>query len=163
MRKLITCCFNPAHMILSGWWRWRHSCNHNTDDANTSYHIPVTLTLKLKVATIDVKPVSVRVKPKRDKCTVPQYNSYISRQLQTFNSPQTGYELELSWVIFASTLKCAEIVILAHRIRISEILPWDRKSYLTHAILPRTSSNVIMWNCIIEYSGLLESYFKINK
>ena len=29
--------------------------------------------------------------------------------------------------------------ILAHRIRISEILPWDRKSYLTHAILPRLS------------------------
>ena len=28
--------------------------------------------------------------------------------------------------------------ILAHRIRISEILPWDRKSYLTHSILPRT-------------------------
>ena len=26
---------------------------------------------------------------------------------------------------------------LAHPIRISEILPWDRKSYLTHAILPR--------------------------
>ena len=30
-------------------------------------------------------------------------------------------------------------VILAHRIRISKILPWDRKSYLTHAILPRLS------------------------
>ena len=29
--------------------------------------------------------------------------------------------------------------ILAHRIRISEILPWDRKSYLTQAILPRLS------------------------
>ena len=28
---------------------------------------------------------------------------------------------------------------LAHRIRISEILPWDRKSFLTHAILPRLS------------------------
>ena len=28
---------------------------------------------------------------------------------------------------------------LAHRIRISEILPWDRQSYLTHAILPRLS------------------------
>ena len=28
---------------------------------------------------------------------------------------------------------------LAHQIRISEILPWDRKSYLTHAILPRLS------------------------
>ena len=26
---------------------------------------------------------------------------------------------------------------LAHRIRISEIWPWDRKFYLTHAILPR--------------------------
>ena len=30
-------------------------------------------------------------------------------------------------------------LILAHRIRISEILPWDRKSYLTHAILLRLS------------------------
>ena len=29
------------------------------------------------------------------------------------------------------------IYILAHRIRISEILPWNGKSYLTHAILPR--------------------------
>ena len=28
------------------------------------------------------------------------------------------------------------IHILAQRIRISEILPWDRKSYLTHAIFP---------------------------
>ena len=28
---------------------------------------------------------------------------------------------------------------LAHRIRISEILPWNRKSYLTHAIFPRLS------------------------
>ena len=36
------------------------------------------------------------------------------------------------------------ILFLAHRIRISEILPWYRKSYLTHAILPRTSSNVIL-------------------
>ena len=26
-------------------------------------------------------------------------------------------------------------IILEHRIRISEILPWDRKSYLTNAIL----------------------------
>ena len=34
--------------------------------------------------------------------------------------------------------------ILAHQIRISETLPWDRKSYLTHAILPRTSNNVIL-------------------
>ena len=44
-------------------------------------------------------------------------------------------------------------IILAHPIRISEILPWDRKSYLTHAILPRTSSNVILYNCILAYSG----------
>ena len=34
--------------------------------------------------------------------------------------------------------------ILAHQIRISMVLPWDRKSYPTQAILPRTSSNVIM-------------------
>ena len=35
-------------------------------------------------------------------------------------------------------------IFLAHWIKISEILPWDRKSYLTYAIIHRTSSNVIM-------------------
>ena len=39
---------------------------------------------------------------------------------------------------------CGVNLFLAHRIRISEILPWDRKSYLTHAILPSASSNVTM-------------------
>ena len=43
----------------------------------------------------------------------------------------------------------------AHRIRISEILPWDRKSYLSHAILLRTSSNVIMCNCILDFLKLI--------
>ena len=33
---------------------------------------------------------------------------------------------------------------LSHWIRISEILPWDRKLYLPQAILPRTLSNAIM-------------------
>ena len=41
-------------------------------------------------------------------------------------------------------------IILAHGIRISEILPWDRKSYLTHAILPRLSregnTHWLYWN-----------------
>ena len=40
--------------------------------------------------------------------------------------------------------------VLAHRIRISEILPWDRKSYLTQAILPRLSregyTHWLHWN-----------------
>ena len=40
-------------------------------------------------------------------------------------------------------LRCGKYI-LAHRKRISEILPWNRKSYFTHAILPRTSSNIIM-------------------
>ena len=42
-------------------------------------------------------------------------------------------------------------------------IPWERKSYLTHAILPRTSSNVIMWYCILAIQGLLEAYFKLKK
>ena len=40
--------------------------------------------------------------------------------------------------------------ILTHRLRISEILPWDRKSYLTLASLPRLSCEGFMhrlyWN-----------------
>ena len=39
---------------------------------------------------------------------------------------------------------------IAHRIRISEILPWDSKSYLTHAVLPRLSRECFIhwlyWN-----------------
>ena len=55
--------------------------------------------------------------------------------------------------INAIIVTLVEICFLAHRIRFSEILPWDRKSILTHAILPRTSSNVIMRNCILAYLG----------
>ena len=54
-----------------------------------------------------------------------------------------------------------KILFLAHRIRIFQILPCDRKSFLsTNAILPRTSSNVIMSNCILAYSGILEASFE---
>ena len=48
-------------------------------------------------------------------------------------------------------------MILAHRIRIFEILPWDRKSYLTHAILPRLSreGNIhwLYWNSCTLWSS----------
>ena len=51
---------------------------------------------------------------------------------------------------------------LAHQIRISEI--YTGIENLTHAILPRTPSNVIMLNCILLYSGTSEKvYFKTNK
>ena len=50
-------------------------------------------------------------------------------------------------------------IFLAHRIRISEILPWDIKSYLTLSILLRTSINVSMCNCIKAYSGASGSLF----
>ena len=57
-------------------------------------------------------------------------------------------ELRLTRVLSNTALRMAQGgargKILADRIRISEILPWDRKSYLTHAIIPRTSSNVIL-------------------
>ena len=48
-----------------------------------------------------------------------------------------------TWVHHFDPVKNAEQTMeapfLAHRIRISEILPWDRKSYLTQAILARLS------------------------
>ena len=37
------------------------------------------------------------------------------------------------------------IVFLAHWIRISDILPWVRNSYLTHVILPRQSREDCSW------------------
>ena len=46
---------------------------------------------------------------------------------------QSDFALE----VWFSILQEKETTILAHPIRISEILPWVRKAYLTHAILPR--------------------------
>ena len=52
------------------------------------------------------------------------------------------------------------LTVLAHRIWISELLPWDRTSYLTHAtcILHRTLREIASQRI----QGLLEAYFKIN-
>ena len=51
----------------------------------------------------------------------------------------------LQSMVFSYTSKLDNTVfyILAHLIGTSEILPWDRKFYLTHAIFPRTSSREI--------------------
>ena len=43
--------------------------------------------------------------------------------------------LRVPWV----GLQCVIVAFLAHKMRTSEILTWDRKSYLTHVILPRLS------------------------
>ena len=48
-----------------------------------------------------------------------------------------GLHCLLSKMIFRERYK--QLSFLAHRIRISDILSWDRKSYLTHVILPRLS------------------------
>ena len=45
---------------------------------------------------------------------------------QTCSATQTSWTTEI--------LPVLRLVIFAHRIRISEILHWDRKSYITHAI-----------------------------
>ena len=84
------------------------------------------------------------------------------------------------------TIDPYEFVFLAHRIRISEILLWDKQSYQTHSILHRLSwrasyigcigtrahcrqvtsllcfSGVIIRNCILAYSGTSGSLF-LNK
>ena len=93
-----------------------------------------------------------------------------------------------SWSLHHYLLGWGSGPFLAHQIRISEILPWDRKFYLTHAILPRLSRegyiHWMYWNsrtwssndvivmlkwrhhvqyCILAIQGLLEAYFKIKK
>ena len=51
---------------------------------------------------------------------------------------QLTSSLGVDYDIFRNPILC-HTIILAHGIRISEVLPWDRNSYLTHAILPRLS------------------------
>ena len=47
--------------------------------------------------------------------------------------------------ILYQTLHIMRYFALAYRIGISEILTWDRKSYLTHVILPRFSREAVHW------------------
>ncbi|MEW8547096.1 MAG: hypothetical protein AB2693_26575, partial [Candidatus Thiodiazotropha sp.] len=79
----------------------------NHTDINTSDHIPVTGTLKLRVAAFCQKSVEIKVKPKWDKCDIPLYRSYVLNQLHPFNSPQTDNEFVMYLGHFASTLKSA--------------------------------------------------------
>ena len=46
---------------------------------------------------------------------------------------------------------------LAHRIMVSDILSWDRKSYLTHAILPWLSCESYNIVCIVTHATLSSS------
>ena len=55
--------------------------------------------------------------------------------------------------------------VLAHWIRISDILPWDRKSYLTHVILPRLSregyTHWLYWNSCTWSSSDITAMLKV--
>ena len=70
------------------------------------------------------------------------------RSFETHHVPICMYNAPLFSVCVFSIKRN---IVLAHRIRLSENLPWNRKSYLTHAILPRTSSNVVvcLFVCLI--------------
>ena len=59
-------------------------------------------------------------------------------------------------IAFMCRRKSTRIKILAHRITISEILLWDRKSYLTHAVLPRLSREGYI-HCLYRNSRTLSS------
>ena len=75
---------------------------------------------------------------------------FYSPALHIWRLSHWKYLLDLHFRILDSLYWCAygfktfaitrlRKVILAHWIRISETLPWDRKSHLTHAILTRLS------------------------
>ena len=55
--------------------------------------------------------------------------------------------LQLSCEVTLCWLSWYEMLFLAHRIRIPEILPWDRKSYLTHAT--RDDPKVLIVACYL--------------
>ena len=77
----------------------------------------------------------------------PRILSLFRKEFNKFNKTgaQEIYSIyHMSLKLFCNRILWHTKVILVHRIRISEILPWDRKSYLTHAISPRTSSNDMM-------------------
>ena len=57
---------------------------------------------------------------------------------KTSGSAENSHHLVSEWTIL-SLMYPTRRKILEHRIGISEILPWVRKSYLTHVILPRWS------------------------
>ena len=73
-----------------------------------------------------------------------------ARAKELTSSPAGYVNMDLYYLCNECKVLLAGPYILAHRERISEILPWDRKSYLTEAILPRLSRKIyihwLYWN-----------------
>ena len=61
-------------------------------DSNVSDHIPVYIILKIRTAKKKLKPVTVKLKPKWDKCDKTAYEEFISRQLNPLHAPQSDLE-----------------------------------------------------------------------
>ena len=85
------------------------------------------------------------------------YGSSSEHQFQVVNDMLSKYKhILITFNGFWSQASKIQLF-LAHRIKISESLPWDRKSYLAYSILPR---NHLTSSCEIASLRLLEAYFK---
>ena len=65
------------------------------------------------------------------------HRKYSKVEVLFFFVATPSYNQLLYLLFFTSYERERDRLFLAHQMRISEILPWDRKSYLTHAILLR--------------------------
>ena len=65
--------------------------------------------------------------------------SFNSNALMDLTCVQTVANILAHQIGFSAVCTYVRKLLFAHWIRISDILPWDRKSYLAHAILPKLS------------------------
>ena len=76
-------------------------------DSSVSDHILVYIILKIRTAKKNLKPVTVKLKPKWDRCDKTAYEEFISRRLSPLDAPQTDLEFLMSLEHLTTTLKRA--------------------------------------------------------
>ena len=91
-------------------------------ESNVSDHIPVYTILKIRTMNKTLKPVTVKLKPKWDKGDKNAYEDFVSRQLNSFNTPQTEYDFILSLRQLTATLKRAAYVSIPNHKTNKEII-----------------------------------------
>ena len=82
----------------------------NFTASNVSDHIPVYIILNVRTSTKSLKPVTVKLRPRWDKCDTMAYEDFISQHLNPFDTPQSDFEFLMSLGHLTSTLKRAACI-----------------------------------------------------
>ena len=95
--------------------------------SNTSDHVPVYIILNIKAVSKNLKPVSVKMKPRWENCNKLAYKEYIAKYIPTFHLPTSNFELIMSLGRFILVLKDAVFASIPNHRNTKNIKNWTKR------------------------------------